>query len=157
MDKQGEFRDYVRRIYKVFLLFFLFVGVITVLLVYMIFDPSFSAFKTKPDETYEPIEVVDVGPIEDGIHVSTGLIAGEGLATVISNCTSCHSAKLITQNRMDRERWAATIDWMQETQNLWELGDNEEVIIDYLVTNYPVEKKGRRQNLTAIDWYDLEQ
>ena len=156
MDKHGEFRDYVRRIYKVFLLFFMFVGVTTVLLVYLIFDPSLSAFESKSDETYEPIEVVDVGPIEDGIHLQTGLIDAEGLPAVISNCTSCHSAKLITQNRMDRQRWAATIDWMQETQNLWDLGDNEAIIIDYLVTNYPVLKKGRRQNLTAIEWYELE-
>jgi hypothetical protein len=74
---------------------------------------------------------------------------------VVNNCTNCHSAKLITQNRMDREGWATTIKWMQETQNLWELGENEEVIINYLVTNYPTVSKGRRQNLEGIEWYEL--
>lgn len=44
---------------------------------------------------------------------------------------------------------------MQETQNLWDLGDNEKVIIDYLVKNYPVESKGRRAPLKDVEWYPL--
>ena len=56
---------------------------------------------------------------------------------------------------MSEERWNATIRWMQETQNLWDLGPNQEIIVNYLVTNYPVEDKGRRENLTNIEWYDL--
>ncbi|MGB5820395.1 MAG: monoheme cytochrome C, partial [Saonia sp.] len=75
----------------------------------------------------------------------------------VNNCTNCHSAKLVTQNRMNRERWIATIRWMQETQNLWDLGNNEEIIVNYLVTNYPPKKKGRREILTDIDWYDLQE
>ena len=61
--------------------------------------------------------------IENGIHVRTGLIDAEGLMTVVNNCTTCHSAKLVIQNRMNKERWNATIQWMQETQNLWDLGE----------------------------------
>jgi hypothetical protein len=57
---------------------------------------------------------------------------------------------------MDAQGWEATIKWMQETQNLWDLGDSEAVIIKYLVTNYPVEKKGRREPLKEIDWYRLD-
>ena len=95
--------------------------------------------------------------IIDGIHVRTGLVDDEGLMTVIANCTACHSAQLITQNRMDKERWDATIRWMQETQNLWDLGDNQEVIVNYLVKNYPVYSKGRRENLSEIEWYDLSE
>ena len=75
---------------------------------------------------------------------------------MVANCTACHSAKLITQNRMDAKGWAATIRWMQQTQNLWDLGENEELIIDYLVTNYPVKPKGRRQNLKDIEWYSFK-
>ena len=63
---------------------------------------------------------------------------------------------LLTQNRMNVERWNATIKWMQKTQNLWELGANQEVIVNYLVTNYPPVKKGRRMVLQDIDWYELE-
>ena len=46
---------------------------------------------------------------------------------------------------------------MQETQNLWDLGKNEDIIVKYLATYYAPEKKGRRQNLTNIEWYVLEE
>jgi hypothetical protein len=94
--------------------------------------------------------------IEDGLHLRTGLIAKKGYREVIDNCTGCHSASLVTQNRMDAKGWEATIKWMQETQNLWDLGDKQEVIINYLVDNYPVEKKGRREPLVNIEWYSLK-
>ena len=93
--------------------------------------------------------------IENGIHVRTGLKEGEGLMVVVAHCTACHSAQLIIQNRMNKERWNATIRWMQETQNLWELGAQQEVIVNYLVKNYPVYRKVRRENLQDIEWYEL--
>lgn len=95
--------------------------------------------------------------IENGIHVRTGLVEAPGLMETVNNCTTCHSAKLIIQNRMGPERWHATIRWMQETQNLWDLGANEEIIVNYLVANYPPPKKGRRSVLTNIDWYELKE
>ena len=98
----------------------------------------------------------DFDKIENGIHVRTGLIEADGLMTVVNNCTNCHSAKLVTQNRMNEERWIATIRWMQETQNLWDLGNNEVIIVNYLVTNYPPQKKGRREVLSDIEWYELK-
>ena len=97
----------------------------------------------------------DWNRIENGIHVRTGLKEDEGLMTVVTHCTPCHSAQLVTQNRMNEERWNATIRWMQETQNLWDLGENQKVIVDYLVRNYPPTEKGRRENLKDIEWYDL--
>ena len=95
--------------------------------------------------------------IENGIHVRTGFVDAEGLMTVVNNCTNCHSAKLVLQNRMNRERWESTIKWMQETQNLWPLGANKEVIINYLVVNYPPVDKGRRERLANIEWYELNE
>jgi hypothetical protein len=95
--------------------------------------------------------------IENGIHLRTGLKEGEGLMAVVAHCTACHSAQLIIQNRMNEERWNATIRWMQETQNLWDLGDQQEVIVKYLVNNYPVYRKGRRENLQDIEWYKLSE
>lgn len=92
-----------------------------------------------------------------GIHLETGLKEDHGLETVITHCTACHSAQLITQNRMSREKWNATIRWMQETQNLWDLGENQEVIVNYLVKNYPIEHVGRRKNLQNIEWYTLNE
>tara|TARA_A100001015_G_C15014736_1_gene724919 strand:+ start:471 stop:941 length:471 start_codon:yes stop_codon:yes gene_type:complete len=94
--------------------------------------------------------------IVEGVHLATGLVDAEGLQMVINNCTNCHSSKLITQNRMSAERWQQTIDWMQRTQNLWDLGENEAVIVNYLAANYAPESKGRRQRLKEIEWYRLE-
>ena len=112
-----------------------------------------SIAKTVVEDTFNEEEW---DKIENGIHVRTGLVDAEGLMTVVSNCTSCHSAKLITQNRMSAERWNETIKWMQKTQGLWELGGNQEIIVNYLVTNYPSKKKGRRMILENIEWYELE-
>lgn len=157
MDRNEEFRKSVTIIYKGFIVFFAFFGIVLCLLIYIALDPTFSAFKQEDDTPYADVMDIDEDRIENGIHVRTGLVEAEGLMEVVHNCTNCHSALLVTQNRMDKERWAATIDWMQETQNLWDLGKNEEIIINYLVTNYPVPKKGRRQNLENLEWYELEE
>ena len=106
--------------------------------------------------TTSAVENDDEVEFKDGIHLRTGLIEAQGVMTVIGNCTSCHSSKIILQNRMSAESWNTTIKWMQETQNLWDLGENQEIIVNYLVTNYPIEDKGRRENLSDIDWYELE-
>lgn len=99
----------------------------------------------------------DVLPeFENGIHLATGFKEGENLNLVIANCTSCHSAKMVTQNRATRDGWKTMIKWMQETQNLWDLGESEPLILDYLAKYYPPEKAGRRQPLTNIDWYELQ-
>jgi hypothetical protein len=99
----------------------------------------------------------DPDRIENGIHVMTGLVAAEGWEVVRGTCTACHSAKLVTQNRATREGWASMITWMQETQGLWDLGAQEDVILDYLAANYAPEEEGRRPNLDveSIEWYVL--
>ncbi len=157
MDKQTQFRQQVKTVYRFLLVVFAMVGLITVVGIYLIADPSLSAFKkTTPEPEYITTIEEDEDKIENGVHVRTGLIDAEGLMTVVNNCTNCHSSKLVIQNRMNRERWIATIRWMQETQNLWDLGGNEEIIVNYLVTNYPPNKKGRREVLTDIEWYELQ-
>jgi hypothetical protein len=101
--------------------------------------------------------VADAPKIVDGKDVLTGLLAGEGLLEVKANCLSCHSAKLITQNRFTRAGWHAKIVWMQETQGLWDLGENEPFILDYLAEHYASEARAsRRQPLTNIEWYELK-
>ncbi|MEM9328969.1 MAG: cytochrome C [Bacteroidota bacterium] len=95
--------------------------------------------------------------IKDGIHQPTGFVADKGLALVIANCTNCHSAKLVTQNRATREGWVGMIRWMQESQGLWDMGENEEVIVNYLTKHYAPTQQGRRRNLADIEWYPLDQ
>ncbi|MEM7483676.1 MAG: monoheme cytochrome C [Bacteroidota bacterium] len=130
------------------------IGVAVFGFIYISLNPS--VFSRKPEETVVEIPEVN-NEIENGIHVATGFVDGDGLIEVIQNCTNCHSAKLVTQNRMSKEGWIATIRWMQETQNLWDLGDQEENIVNYLATNYAPQKKGRREALTNIEWYVLKQ
>ncbi len=95
--------------------------------------------------------------IENGIHVASGLVVAEGFEEVKATCTACHSGKLVTQNRATREGWKAMINWMQETQGLWDLGRVEGKILDYLAANYAPQEIGRRANLKEIEWYILEE
>lgn len=80
---------------------------------------------------------------------ATGLIIAPGFDSVKVQCTVCHSARLISQNRADRDGWQAMIRWMQSTQGLWPLGDNEVIILDYLATHYGPREAGRRAPLSA--------
>ena len=61
-----------------------------------------------------------------------GLINDAGVLLVLQNCNSCHSTQLITQNRLTKVGWKSTIRWMQSTQNLWDLGEDEAPILTYL-------------------------
>jgi cytochrome c1 len=123
--------------------------------VFLIFLNVLVACNSNSNEAKTEKEV-EMSGIVDGIHMETGLIAKDGFRLVIANCTPCHSAKLVTQNRATREGWEGTIRWMQKKQNLWDLGEAEGEILDYLATNYAPEQKGRRNNLKNIDWYNLE-
>jgi len=118
-----------------------------------LYDPALTVFEAKN----EVLAKVDEDLIENGIHVRTGFIDDVGLMTVVNNCTNCHSSQLVIQNRMNADRWNATIKWMQETQNLWQLGGNQKIIVDYLVKNYPPIDKGRRASLTNIEWYEFKE
>ncbi|OUR90779.1 monoheme cytochrome C [Flavobacteriales bacterium 34_180_T64] len=156
MNKEEAFRIHVKKVYRILMLIFtLFVFTIGGLVYYIVNPDSLGFNSSKESVAVIPIEVDD-DRIENGIHLKTGLKDADGLMLVVNNCTNCHSSKLVTQNRMSTEGWNATIKWMQETQNLWDLGRNQESIVNYLVTNYPPVGKGRRMVLTDVDWYELE-
>ena len=161
MEPERNFQENARAIRKMLSLIFVFFALIGGMLIYLLIDPGLTAFRPGPEiasvAVAEPETEEDFDKIENGVHLRTGFVEGEGLMTVVNNCTNCHSAKLVTQNRMSREGWEATIRWMQETQNLWDLGQNEAIIVEYLATHYAPEKKGRRQNLQDLEWYVLEE
>lgn len=165
MENQEKIRDVVKQVRRLMIKIFIVFGIIAGMLIYLMADPTLSAFKSSsavedyvavPAAEESELSEEEFDKIENGVHVRTGFVAGEGLMLVVNNCTNCHSAKLVTQNRMSKERWLATIRWMQETQNLWDLGGNEEPIVNYLATYYAPTEKGRRQNLADIEWYDLK-
>lgn len=80
----------------------------------------------------------------------TGLAMEPGWQLVQANCTSCHTAQLITQNSGSRAVWLSRIRWMQDTQGLPELETGvETTILDYLETNYGPKPASRRAGLAA--------
>lgn len=79
----------------------------------------------------------------------TGLAIAPGWELVRAHCGACHSYRLITAQRGDAGFWRDTIDWMQRTQNLWKLPDDQEqVIVDYLAGAYAGSDWGRRPPLS---------
>ncbi|RAI87908.1 hypothetical protein [Algoriphagus yeomjeoni] len=132
------------------------------LVLLLVFQPEISARLstfTSEESTENPQPLTDFSTeLVDGKDVETGLLAGDGLELVKAHCTACHSSALILQNRFTREGWHEKIVWMQETQGLWPLGENESIILDYLAANYaPEAPRGRRVPLTDIEWYELKE
>lgn len=144
-----------RAVYRILIVVCAIVLVVAIAAVYFMAAPVKEINETENGLSNIPEE--DPNRIENGIHLRTGFAEGEGLMETVNNCTSCHSAKLVTQNRMSKEGWAETIRWMQESQNLWDLGEDEAIIVNYLAKHYPPTDKGRRENLANVEWYVLEE
>lgn len=107
------------------------------------------------EDTTETLAVIPESRIINGKDSLTGLIADTGWEVVKTNCTGCHTSKIIVSNKMTAEGWTSAIRWMQKKQNLWDLGANEKIIVDYLAKNYAPTGAGRRKQLEVV-WYDLK-
>lgn len=163
-EEKPDLEPVLKQLYKsLFLLLGSASVVLCVVLLYAIVAPTLDYSSPQPATSSEnrvnpaaPIATRSEEEVVDGIHVPTGLIIAEGFETVRATCTACHSGKLVAQNRATRTGWKEMITWMQETQGLWALGENEPIILDYLATNYGPEETGRRANLEEVEWYILE-
>lgn len=124
--------------------------------IHKVLEPSPEAVESRSHSSGG--STLDPNRVEKGIHVETGMVYDENFEIVRRSCTSCHSSKLVTQNRATREGWKQMIDWMQETQGLQDLGQYEVKILDYLEKNYSPTDVGRRQNIKIEDedWYVLK-
>ena len=90
-------------------------------------------------------------------EAETGFVIDKDLYMVKAQCTNCHSSKLIVQNRLTRDGWKQKIRWMQAKHNLWDLGETEKQVLDYLEKYYsPAPAVARREPLKNIKWYKLE-
>lgn len=88
---------------------------------------------------------------------NTGLVMAPNYELVMAHCTACHSSRIILQYGANRETWLEKIRWMQKYHKLWDLGESEAKILDYLAKNYPPSKKiSRRKPLGVINWYELK-
>ena len=74
----------------------------------------------------------------------SGFVIDDGWKLTNTHCAACHSARLVTQNRMDRGGWEDIIRLMQAEHGLWDLGAAETVIIDYLTQHYGLEENTSR-------------
>jgi hypothetical protein len=92
--------------------------------------------------------LVMLGPValaEEPVDEATGLLVAPGWELVRAHCGGCHSHKLVTSQRADRQTWLDIIRWMQATQNLWQFdAATENSILDYLAANYPPRQNRRR-------------
>ncbi len=125
---------------------------ITILLFPFVF---YIASKIDFDRKEEVVTVVEGSLIENGIDLESGLIVDDHYELVKGTCSACHSINLVTQNSATREGWKDLIVWMQQTQKLWDLGESEALILDYLEKNYAPKEQGRRAPLKDIEWYEL--
>ena len=94
------------------------------------------------------------------IDAESGLVNDTNLMMVKSQCTACHSSKLILQHRFTRAGGQERIRWMQKYHKLWDLGESEKVVLDYLEKHYgppstPVKAALRRAPLKDVQWYKL--
>ena len=109
-----------------------------------------------PESKTAVIPAVDTS-LYGTIDEQSGLVIDDGLNIVKANCGACHSTLLVAQNHLTRQSWKELIRWMQAEQNLWDLGEQEPVILDYLEKNCGPKSSGRRKNLASINWYILNE
>jgi hypothetical protein len=163
IDPEKGFLKKLQKALSILIIALLFLGSIPAYLLYQEISADTEVdepIKNIPinSSSSEATSLVSLNTLQPTQEPDTSLLAeGKGVEIVRANCTPCHSAKLIVQNRATREGWLSMIRWMQQTQNLWDLGPNEEIILEYLSTHYPPEEKGRRENLKDIEWYVLEE
>ncbi len=109
---------------------------------------------SKDEPAPEPQPVDEARPervaAEPELDPTTGLIMEQDWEIVRANCTPCHSAKLITQQRGTAAQWLTMIRWMQAKQNLWPFDEQtERRIITYLADNYAPDAARRRAAIPA--------
>ena len=99
-----------------------------------------------PVQTVPPATVAESAELDP----ATGLKMTGDWQLVRNNCTGCHSAALVTQQRGDAAQWLGMIRWMQAKQNLWAFDpDTEQRIVAYLAENYPPAANRRRAALSS--------
>lgn len=68
---------------------------------------------------------------------------GEHRELVFGLCSGCHSAKLVAQQGLSRERWDKLLDWMVEEQGMPELDpETHRQVLDYLESELGEDSRG---------------
>ena len=119
------------------------------------------SFRTNSVTHYSTLEVLSSADTLKK-DAESGLVDAPNLMMIKAQCTACHSSKLILQHRFTRAGWLDRIRWMQKYHKLWDLGESEKVVLDYLETYYsPVsmydKNTFRRAPMKEVKWYKLAQ
>ena len=62
---------------------------------------------------------------------------GPGKDEVFGICSACHSMKIVFQQRLSRERWDETLEWMVEERGMAEFDEElTALLLDYLTAHY---------------------
>lgn len=130
-----------------------------ILLLFILAYMVYLTVSDAPPQGSSKIENRSLPLVLNGSDTTTGLVINPGFELIRSQCTGCHSAKLVTQNRLSRAGWESALRWMQRTQGLWDLGPDETKILDYLEFNYGPVATGRRQplELDSTAWYTIKE
>ena len=66
-----------------------------------------------------------------------GLPADKGQVEVFAFCSSCHSMMIVKQQKLSREDWDETLEWMVEEQGMDELPEGiRPLVLDYLAKHF---------------------
>lgn len=66
---------------------------------------------------------------------------GEGREEVFYLCSACHSIKTVVQQKLSRDMWDKTLDYMVDEQGMPELDEEDrKIILDYLSSHVSIEK-----------------
>ncbi|WP_330925918.1 hypothetical protein [Candidatus Sororendozoicomonas aggregata] len=84
-----------------------------------------------------PAQANDTNVKQYPVDKQSGLIMAPGWELVNYQCNACHSSLIIPQNGGDEAFWRETIQWMIDTQGLWDLSETWDPVLQYLSTNYP--------------------
>ncbi len=70
------------------------------------------------------------------------LPAGPDRDAVYFNCSACHSIRMVTQQRLNRERWDELMDWMVEESGMHPLQPwARKRIVNYLAAHFGEEEE----------------
>lgn len=70
-----------------------------------------------------------------------GLPEGKGRIETFAFCSSCHSLMIVKQQKLSREDWEETLEWMVDEQEMPELPETiKPLVLDYLAKHFGQEK-----------------
>lgn len=157
MKKFDDIFGVVRSLMRLSVALGIFMSLVLMLKFGVIEIPNFEEEKVISEGAEEMPSQEDLPGEIGSVDPESGLIIDHGFTVVRTQCGACHSTQLVAQNRFTRDGWKDLIRWMQESQNLWDLGEQEDIILDYLAKNFAPKNTGRRKALENIEWYTLNE